>query len=171
MESGPGVLRLANFPRRHGRSLCRPDLRCSQGDAQQSNHGYAMVRTHVLCHGCPLVTSSPSSRIPSGCGNRYGYETRDDRYREANPRVRRSDSGRQRASRPIKLSDEDIFANGSLRAQLCRNLGYSKPRAMLWMRPAGGRLARRRWPSSGSQVGGCEPRSGSRKIRFRYPAS
>ena len=71
----------------------------------------------------------------------------------------------------IKLGNEDIFANASLRAQLCRHLGHSKPQAMLWMRLAGGRLARRRWPSSGSQVGGCEPRSGSRKIRFGYPAS
>ena len=76
----------------------------------------------------------------------------------------------QRAQR-IELGNEDIFANASLRAQLCRHLGHSKPQAMLWMRLAGGRLARRRWPSSGSQVGGCEPRSGSRKIRFGYPAS
>src|SRR5207253_11421567 len=47
----------------------------------------------------------------------------------------------------------------------------SKSQAMLWMPLAGGRLARRRWPSSGSQVGDCEPRSGSRKIRFGYRAS
>ena len=30
-----------------------------------------------------------------------------------------------------------------------------RSQAMLWMRLAGGRLARRRWPSSGSQVGDC----------------
>ena|SRR5437762_1018519 len=51
------------------------------------------------------------------------------------------------------------------------DLGHSKPQTMLWMRLAGGRLARRRWPSRGSQVGDCEPRSGSRRIRLGYPAS
>jgi hypothetical protein len=71
----------------------------------------------------------------------------------------------------IKLANEDIFANGQAPRAALRKSPAFEDRAKLWMRLAGARLARRRWPLSGSQVGGCEPRSGSREIRFGYPAS
>src|ERR1700685_3217491 len=47
----------------------------------------------VFCHS-QSPTCAASSRMPYGLATGHGWETRNDRYREANPRRRRTGCGR-----------------------------------------------------------------------------